>query len=449
MGFLDKLFNFGKADDERNTNPSVASVNIKMGRYSDNNKTVAKTNKWYEAEDLYKEKKYNESIEAFFDYLRDDVEDNVRLTKISESTYSFEIYQGTKIVHGQINLNEVTAQVSLAQMEKGLIPVMRRLLEMNYTLFYARYALHDNRLCMLFDSSREIASPNKLYYGLKELATKADKQDDLLVSDFASLKAIDDSHVVQFTEQEKETKYKYFVFWIESTLKKIEELNQDSFSGGIAYMFLSLIYKLDFLITPEGKLLNEIERINNLYWLNKEDKTAVERNQLLKDAFQKLLLWDKAEVLKYFYRAKATFSVNAPKPQQVLTDGVRSALDNMQWYKDNKHFDIANTVMEYGIAYCQYSYSSPKPLTDLFTLYMHINYSAYFEELGFTERYYNQHTFKMSEIKSRINYIINQAKEKYPLLAFNTDQLYFSSLVDFNISFLKQIETFNFDNKQQ
>ncbi len=118
MGFLDKLFNFGKADDERNTNPSVASVNIKMGRYSDNNKTVAKTNKWYEAEDLYKEKKYNESIEAFFDYLRDDVEDNVRLTKISESTYSFEIYQGTKIVHGQINLNEVTAQVSLAQMEK-------------------------------------------------------------------------------------------------------------------------------------------------------------------------------------------------------------------------------------------------------------------------------------------------------------------------------------------
>ncbi|MBK7589399.1 MAG: hypothetical protein IPI22_14250 [Bacteroidetes bacterium] len=70
-------------------------------------------------------------------------------------------------------------------------------------------------------------------------------------------------------------------------------------------MFLSLIYKLDFLITPEGKLLNEIERINNLYWLNKEDKTAVERNQLLKDAFQKLLLWDKAEVLKYFYRAKS------------------------------------------------------------------------------------------------------------------------------------------------
>ena len=40
---------------------------------------------------------------------------------------------------------------------------------------------------MRFDSDIETANPSKLYYGLKELATKADKQDDLLVQDFTRL----------------------------------------------------------------------------------------------------------------------------------------------------------------------------------------------------------------------------------------------------------------------
>ena len=72
-------------------------------------------------------------------------------------------------------------------MPQPSVPVMRRLLEMNFTLYYSRFALDNERLCMRFESDIETANPSKLYYGLKELATKADKQDDLLVQDFSSL----------------------------------------------------------------------------------------------------------------------------------------------------------------------------------------------------------------------------------------------------------------------
>lgn len=446
MGFFDKLFNLGK-DEEGQSSSRAAGSALRMGRYSDNNKTIAKTQRWYDAEDLYKEKKLNESIEAFFDYLRDESEDNVRLTLKGNGQYSFEIYQGTKIVKGEINEKEIIAEVSLAQMDKGLVPVMRRLLEMNYSLFYSRYALHDNRLCMLFDSMRDVASPNKLYYGLKELAVKADKQDDLLVSDFASLKAIDDSHVMPFSDHEKEVKYKYFHYWIESTLKRVEELNQDSFSGGIAYMFLTLIYRLDFLIVPEGKLLNELEKINNLYWLNKEEKTTVERNQMMKESFQQLLQWDKSEVLKYFYRAKATFATNVPKPHSAVADCIKGAHENMLWYKDNKYPDMAILIMEYGLSYCQYSYSLPRPVTELFTLLMQVTYYNFFEELGFTEKYYNGSEFRISDVKARIRSIISRYRDKYPLLTYDTERLNFASLADFNISLMKQVEGFNFESK--
>ncbi len=102
--------------------------------------------------------------------------------------------------------------------------------------------------------------------------------------------------------------------------------------------------------------------------------------------------------------------------------------------------------MEYGISYCLYTYSLLKASTDLFNLFMHINYASFFEELGFKEKYFSLNEFKIYEIKKKINSIITQAKEKYPQLQFDTDQLQFSSLVDFNSSFLGQMELFNFES---
>ena len=67
---LEKLFGwFSKKD--------VVVPNIRFGRYSDNNKTVAKIARWSEAEKLFKESKRLESLDAFFDYLKNKEEKNV------------------------------------------------------------------------------------------------------------------------------------------------------------------------------------------------------------------------------------------------------------------------------------------------------------------------------------------------------------------------------------
>jgi hypothetical protein len=80
---------------------------------------------------------------------------------------------------------------------------MRRLLEMNFHLYYSRYAIQDEKLCMLMDSSIETANPSKLYYGLKELAIKADKHDDLLIQDFTSLLPTGTDHLEDIPDEEK------------------------------------------------------------------------------------------------------------------------------------------------------------------------------------------------------------------------------------------------------
>jgi hypothetical protein len=439
---FDKLFGWGKKKPVETQEPGVV-----FGRYSDNNKPPAKVNRWTDADNLFKEKKYPESLDAFFDYLRDDMAGNVVYER-NGTEGRFELSQGSKIVRGSFNGTVVNAEVTLARMPQPSIPVMRRLLEMNFTLYYSRYAMDTDRLCMRFDSEAFTASPSKLYYGLKELSTKADKQDDLLVQDFASLENTDDDHVTPLSDAEKEVKYSFFQKWIRETLETINGLDADKFSGAIAYLLLSLSYRIDYMIAPEGKLLNRLEKITTIYF-RKDERPVTEKNRDMTEEYRKLGELSKEEVIGYLFRSKYTFSIVAPQPYKTISDSIHAANQNMVWYRDNNYPGIACQITEYGISYCQYSYSLPKAITELFHLYMMVNYPDYFSALGFSTVYYDaaSNQFRQQAITDKIYAIQNSWKEKYPLMDFKTQNLRYDSLVNFNLTFTNEMEFLNMEPK--
>lgn len=438
---LDKLFSWTKKKTEE------PDPDIRFGRYSDNNKTVEKVEKWNEAEALFKEKKYHESLAFFFQYLRDDEVGNV-IHASEGKNGSFEFYQGSKIIRGFYNEEMLQAKVYLAQMLQPSVPVMRRLLEMNFNLYYSRYALNETRLAMLFDSDIETANPSKLYYGLKELATKADKQDDLLVQDFTSLLPLDNEHISDIPEEEKAVKLKYFKKWIQETLELVAKVDADKFSGGIAYLLLALAYRIDYFIVPEGKLLNELEKIVEVYF-RKDDRLVTEKNQEMMDCYQKLLTKDKEEFYPYLFRSKYTFSIVTPQNYKAISDSIYNANQNIGWYRENKLPEIAAQISEYGFSYCQYSYSLPRPVSELFQLFMMVNYGDYFQDLGFKDNLYDSATneYNREEIFTRIKVIEQKWKQKYPELDFKTGKLKFDNRVAFNHSFTTEIEYLNLETK--
>ena len=438
---FDKLFGRNKKKDE-----SQAGPDIPFGRYSDNNKPVAKVNRWTDADNLYKEKKYIEGIDAFFEYLQDDTAQNVVYER-NGAEGRFHLYQGSKIVRGHFNNEVLKAEVTLARMPQPSVPVMRRLLEMNFNLYYSRFALDNDRLCMSFDTAIATASPSKLYYGLKELSTKADKQDDLLVLDFTMLETTDNEHIIVVPESEKEIKYEYLQKWIKETLNTIAGVDTDKFSGGNAYMLLALIYKIDYLITPEGKLLHDLEKITGIYF-KKDERPVIEKNRDMIEEFRKMQAKTKEEVFPCLFRSKYTFAIVAPQQYKTIADSIHGANQNLVWYKDNKHPFIATQIAEYGISYCQYSYSLPKAITELVHLYMMVNYSDYFAVLGY-KRYYDpaKNQFAADEISEKIKAIQERWKEKYPLMDFKTQNLRFDNLVNFDYSFTNELEFLNMEAK--
>lgn len=416
-----------------------------FGRYTDSYKPKDKINCWTSASNLFEQKKYFESYREFVKYLSDESIGNVRTIE-GGNGIDFELVQGSKLISVHITEDRVIAESFVAKYDKLSIPFMRRLLEINYTLYYSRFAIADDKILLKFDSNIFDCSPNKLYFALKELATKADKQDDLLVDAFSVLHNLDDGTIENFPSEIKELKYKYFQKWISEAIKRVGELNESRFDGAISYMLLSVIYKIDYLLVPEGKLTSEIERFSQLYWAS-DNKKLLEKNIIIKDEMKKVLDIPKEEIMKSFYKVKATFGIMSPAAFTSITSVINDNMGNVKWYSENNYEDIALAILEYISGYCFFMHGMPKPVRELLHIVFVVVNQEFFTELGTEDVYYSFADKKLNEeiIKAKITEIIENGRLQFTELKFDTSKLDFGSRIYFISSFYKEMLNLNFN----
>lgn len=431
-------------------------MKVKFGRFT-TSITNEKTELWNNAEGLYNQKKYLDSYKCLLDFLyypeKDNGINNLDYT-IDKEELSFIIRQGSKEINGIISLKDRKIDVYsyIAEFDKIGVAVMRRLLEMNYSLFYSRFALEENKIVIKFDSPIEGCPPEKLFYALKELAIRADKQDDILLDDFSTLKPYN-YHILEIPEEEKDIKYKYFRKWITDAFKKIDSFeNIEKHSGALSYILMSLTYKIDYLIAPEGSIGYHLEKIAWDYFAN-DNRTLVEKITNLKKEFQKILDFPEEKIKKDFYRAKYTFVTNTPVSFDNLIGTFNRNLPSIDFYIKDKKEDIALLVFEYIAGYSLFTYNLPSFLRNLLHMVLEILNENFMEELGIEEILYNSDTNELykDKIVERINkYLqefISESEDNYPYLNFKTDNLKFNNLINFFKSYFNEIKSLNFSSE--
>ena len=289
-----------------------------------------------------------------------------------------------------------------------------------------------------------------MYYGLKELATKADRQDDLLLADFTNLQAPGNGSQAALPADELDIKYTYFRQWIQDALDRAAALNADSFAGAVAYLFLTLIYRIDFLMAPEATLLAELERIHNLYWEKKEEIPLVERNQKMKEAVTALLALTKEAFAASVYTSKSTFAMAAPARMEKVKEHITTANKESRWYVDNKYPELAPVLAEYGVTYDAFISSMPAVLTALSVIVMAVWYPDYFAALGMKNPFYDKadNTFQQAAIEVAVDKAIADFGEKYPELKWDHSRLKWTSQYEFGISFTEQMAGLNMEVKR-
>ncbi|HEY5536689.1 MAG TPA: hypothetical protein VIL99_17370 [Ignavibacteria bacterium] len=417
-----------------------------FGRFSDSFKSKEKTDFWRVAVESFENKNYFDSFRNFVKYADDDETNNIKLTD-NGSSLDIEFYQGTKLIKVKIDDEKVNAESDIAIVTKSGVAFMRRLLELNYGLYYSRFSLKDGMIVLKFDSSIIDCSPSKFYYAIKEIALKADKQDDLLTKDFNMLQPVIEVDTIVIPENEKKIEYKFYKKWIEETIKTVNPLNEKSYEGGISYLLLSLVYKIDFFLLPEGNIVNELEKLSSNYFTD-DGKTFIEKNNSLKDGLQKLNDEPENKVIESFYKTISAFSVLNPTNFSPILNVIKDNQKNIKYYIDNKNEKIALAIYEYIFGYCLYNYGMVKCVSHFFKLAMVlINYEYYLEITGSSGNKYFIDENKLDEklIKDEINDEIKNSGTEYPELSFNTANLNFSSLLNFLHSFLKEIQNLNFN----
>lgn len=445
MSFWERLFGT-KAE------PTKPQPTVRLGRYTDSYKKKIQYDAWEVALTRFESADYLAAYEAFFKYLRDEQEDNVRWLT-TEGGYEFEILQGSKRVSGVANAQKFVAEARIVKAQNLSVAVMRRLVESNFSLEYCRYGLDDaDNLVIKFDSSALDASPFKLYYALKELAINADKQDDLLLDEFGTqLLPIDMGSKTDLPETEREIKYAFLMDKIAALFAEMDnkKLDGDKYPGGISYLLLDTAYRIDYLTTPEGFIMETIERMHRNYF-STEEKTMIQKNGLILKEFEKIKNRSKDLIINELYGTTSTFGILQTKPHDALVALIDGELPNRDWYEQNGHAHVALAVPSYIVGHALFTYALPKADRELLGLYYKIFEPIFFKSLNYTPQYRDPLTgvFDQKAIKMAIKTIADGHLDKFPKLAPDLSILDFKTPSKFATSYLLLLKALDFTPKE-
>jgi hypothetical protein len=433
MSLFDRLFGTASSADQ---------PQLRFGRYTDSYKTPEQYAAWDQALEAFESEAFLESYRQFFQYLRDESEDNVR-TREEESLIFFEIFQGSKRITGQASPERFCAEARVAYAHDLHIGFMRRLIEQNFDLKYSRYALSpDNVITVKFDTYSLDGSPYKLYYALKELSTQADKQDDLLLDEFEELQPVEVKHLEAIPTQEKQVKENYLRETIQRAIQTVEsgQLDPNKYPGAMAYLLLDVVYRVDFLTKPEGFTMETLERIHREYF-SKNQLNTIQKNHQMQKELEALLARPSEAFQKELYRVPSTFGITEPVNHEKVCSYIDGELPHMDWYQKHDHPEVALAIPGYIVGYCLFNYAIPKPDRDLFQLYYQIMEPAYFKALGYTLDYYDPKKGALNKrrIRQTIREIVDLNEMVYPDFEPDLGMLDFSDRINFARSFLKMV----------
>lgn len=437
MSLFKKLFGSGNQPATANSSTSVEkdssqnSPSVVFGRYTDCNKNTKQLQHWNDSILAFKNQSYVDSFEHLLNYVRDEQVNNLTLKRTGDQV-DFEFIQGSQRVKGEANRNQFRAEAYIVEMPIPSIPVMRKVMNLNYGLNYSKFGLKGTTLCMKFSSNAIDASPNKLYAGLCELAKKADQQDDLLLSEFSSLRELEASHLPPLPTKNKAIKYAYLLELIRTTRSEVDRYDREKMAGGISFLLLDLTYKIDYLICPQGIITNELEKIQLIFFENSQ-ATTMDRNARIIAAYDQLVQLSEEKLMEGLYDVKATFGIAKATAHKTVMDMMFKEREKVAWYRDNGYSTIVDSIYSYMVSYSFFNYGMVFPVTDLLNIVMHVFNPQYYERMGDTNRYVTSNgQLDAKSIINSINAIVKNAQSTgYPYVNMNTAALRFDSRLTF------------------
>ncbi len=420
----------------------VPEAGNRFGRYADAWKSPEQMAWWRQAQKAWEEQRYLDSVEALLHYLLDPARQNVQWTRTGTQIH-FTLLQGSKVVHGQADDERLRAESRVAHTRQRQVACLRRLLEANADLNFSRFALDGQEHISLVTSSFLLdGSPWKLYHALRELAVNADKQDDLLLDEFDQLEPVEMEHVEPLSAEEKAVRYDFFVQEIRRTFALLDSgaLPPEQYPAAASYLLLGLVYRLDYLVKPEGYTMETFERLHRDYFTN-DGRTVQAKNRQLRRELEALLERPREELYEELYLVPATFGITEAATHDLFVNFIGSELPHMEWYLEHDHPRFALAIPDYIAGYSLFNHALPPPDRDLLHLYWCVRAHQYFAALGLEYGLVDRASGRLNgaAIRRAVQAICRRHREHYPELEPPVRMLHTNGQTAFARSFLQMM----------
>lgn len=428
--------------------PKELPVDLTFGRFTDLYKPQEKYTDWDLAIQSANNDDHVSTYGHIFDYLTDANTSNMSYTKDEDGNYSFQFYQGSKLVEGFTDQHYFIAKVKIAKCLSSNLTVFRKILEENYNLQYSKYCLDDDHnLCLIFESSHLDANPYKLFYGLKELATLADHRDDVLTESYNEFTPLNTDHLEPVDSYILTAKYEYFIKETKTLLRQINtnNLTLREHLGSLSYLVCSYAFKMDYLLVPEGKLMQSLEALISLASTNDSQPINENISKILKilHTFEE---YPENDFQSEFYKAIYTFGVTTPVDHKHIIHLIESNIEQLKWYVSKGDAVLASAVCSFIIGKLFYENAVPAFERELMHLYYCVKEATFFSTCGFQGLVKNQ-KIKKKDVLTELNKINDLAKEEYLDFDMNTDMLMWD-LDTFGPSFAYMVSNITYTSKK-
>jgi hypothetical protein len=396
----------------------------------------------------FEEKKVLDAYEYFLNslqnYTNSQMNNNIIIHK-DEASINFELFQGTARVVGRITNEEFYAEVILVKKEQASVALKRYILERNYQLTYAYYFADNEYIKLKIFHNNTTMSPQKVFFPIRELALNADFDKEHIKSEFDNISLEDISHLSPLKSEELELKFKYLKKWIDDLEAKVITLPSNDSTGMQAFLYLNILFKIDYLLVPKYKIYQKISKKIQAYF-SEENSTIEGKNEELKVYVSKLKEMSFEEFCSNFYEAKYTFNPTEKTSYEDVVNFINESLIKIRWYKNNRYNQIIPTIYRYIAFYSLYNYGLNQVQRNLLHLLIKIQTPDFFADLNY-KVFYNakDDSFSKRAIISEIDNIIEPQQSRFKLLKPFGNELNFSSMNEFSNSFYTQLKHLNFE----
>jgi hypothetical protein len=402
-------------------------------------------NKSYEA---FEKKDFINAYEYFFNSLQnftnEVANDNIVMQK-DENELRFELYQGSAKVTGIITQDTFNAEVIVIKKSDANVALKRYLLERNYQLTYANYFSDDFYIKLKLFHDNATMSPQKIFFPLREIALNADFDKEHIKSEFMEIELQDIAHLQKMDEEELQIKYDYLNELIKEVELKVATLPSNDNAGMQAFLYLNLLFELDYLLVPKCSIYQKMSKTVVEYF--SDDETTIEsKNEELKRYVNTLKEMPFEEFKSNFYNAKYTFRQTEKTSFEELSIFINESLMKIRWYKNNRYQQIIPTIYKYIAFYILYNYGLNPIVRNLLHLLVEIQNPDFFKKLGYQPLYNtDEYSFSKRTIISRIEEIVLPNQKRYKLLKPFGNELNFTSMNELSNSYYLQLKNLNFE----